>query len=455
MANFISWQQFGLKKDPYDTLPLVEGGDLPIEQAFVGREADRIFVDNLLAAEDRLCLTVCGDTGVGKTSLINFQKFIWKYEKMKLLFSTRREIEASSRLLNKENFIIEIIGSVLQEIKLRDEHLLKSEPLQTMVRLVDITQTLELSFGASVLGYGGSLAGGRDVAYPMQVPISVLEQYFYSLIEFITQNEVGGYKYSGLLIQVNNFDVVMDTQDMSSTVIRFFNEIRDLLQISRVYFVFLGPKNFYKDIIATQKRVKSIFYQTPLQIKPLTKTEIVQAFDKRMQLLQSEGVSTFTKPVEDAVISQLYDLYAGDIRAIMGAVRDIIGQLDSSGRPLKVDEAMILLGRFRWEEINNALSLTDGQIEMLNAIIESGNYLSQKQAALKFNKSESNVSGYYFKPLKENDIIEKKGAEGKEIFYGLTPKYTPLREFVASQKKLREEVIRQQQEQMNLFNRRV
>ena len=34
MVNLISWQQFGLKKDPYDTLPLVEGGDIPIEQAF-------------------------------------------------------------------------------------------------------------------------------------------------------------------------------------------------------------------------------------------------------------------------------------------------------------------------------------------------------------------------------------------------------------------------------------
>lgn len=452
MANLVSWQQFGLKKDPYDTLPLVEGGDLPIEEAFVGREKERAFIDNLLAAEDRLCLTICGDVGVGKTSLVNFQKFIWKYKKEKLLFSPRREIEASQRLLDKKNFIIEIIGSVLQEIKLRDDELLKREPLQKLIRIVDISQTLELSLGVNILGYGGSLSGGKDVVQPMQISISVLEGYLRTLLEFVVQNEIGGYKYSGLLVHINNFDVVMGTKEMNNAVIRFFNEIRDLLQTPQIYFVFLGPKNLYKDIIATQKRVKSIFYQTPLQIKPLIKTEIVQAFDKRMNLLQSENVSSFTKPVEDAVIFQLYDLYGGDIRSVMGAVRDIIGQLDSSGRPLKVEEAMVILGRLRWEEINNALSLTDGQIEMLKAIIESDNYLSQKQAATKLNKLESNVSGYYFKPLKESDIIEEKGRAGKEVFYGLTPKYTPLQEFVASQKKLRTEVLEQRQNQMNLFS---
>ena len=121
MTSFNSWQQFGLKKNPYDTLPLVEGGDLPIEEAFVSRQEEHNFIDRLLSAEDRLCFAVCGDVGVGKTSFVNFQKFIWKYKKEKLLFSTRREIEASARLLDKKNFIVEIIGAVLQEIKLKDQ----------------------------------------------------------------------------------------------------------------------------------------------------------------------------------------------------------------------------------------------------------------------------------------------------------------------------------------------
>ena len=37
---------------------------------------ERRFLDALLESENRLCLTILGDVGVGKTSLSNFQKFI-------------------------------------------------------------------------------------------------------------------------------------------------------------------------------------------------------------------------------------------------------------------------------------------------------------------------------------------------------------------------------------------
>jgi len=125
----INWQQFGLKKNPYDTIPLVEGGDLPIQKAFVGREKEKEFLDNLFESENHSCLAICGNVGVGKTSLANFQKVIWKYNKPKLLFSFRREMEACDELLNKKNFLIEIIGSVLREIKLLQPKLFKNELL--------------------------------------------------------------------------------------------------------------------------------------------------------------------------------------------------------------------------------------------------------------------------------------------------------------------------------------
>ena len=255
-----------------------------------------------------------------------------------------------------------------------------------------------------------------------------------------------------LIIHINNFDVVLDSLESKQKVIKFFNEMRDFFQEQNVYFVFLGPKNFYKDIISTQKRVKSIFYQTPLQIKPLSKTEIVQAFDKRMQLLKSDEVSGYTKPVEDAVIFKLYDLYNGDIRSVMTSVRDIIGQLDSSREPLKVEKAMVILGRFRWGEINNVLSLTSGQIKVLKVFIESESYLSQKQLKTMLDKKGSNVSGYYFPPLKDNDIIEEKERKGKEVFFGLTSKYIPLKEFSEYQEKLKKKVTSDTKKQMNLLD---
>ena len=62
--NSINWQQFGLRKNPYDTLPLIEGGDISIDKAFVGRDVEKNF------------LTI---------SLFQITGFVWQYVAMLVL----------------------------------------------------------------------------------------------------------------------------------------------------------------------------------------------------------------------------------------------------------------------------------------------------------------------------------------------------------------------------------
>jgi hypothetical protein len=432
--NTINWQQFGLKKNPYDTMPLIEGGDLPIDKAFVGRVGEKKMIDSLLESNERLCLTICGDVGVGKTSLANFQKFIWKYSKQKLLFSFRREIEASFDLLNKKNFLIEIIGSVLREIRLLQPDLLTNELLKKLSQIVDISQTLAISGGGSVFGFGLEAGGEKKTSSPIQLSITVLEEYFTNLIKYIKENEIKGYKYSGLIVHVNNFDVVLRSEQNKSKVIAFFDEIRDILQTPDTYFIFLGPKLFFKDIIGSSQRVKSIFYQTPLNLNPLSKTEIVEAFKERMDYLKSEDVTSYIKPIEDEVVYRIYDLYNGDVRSIMSSIIDIMSQYSEKlAKPLTMDEAMLLLGMERWEKIETVIKLSNEQKEVLKYLASQDSYISQKEVVEKFKKAQSNVSGYYFKPLKDHGIIEEKEKADKTPYYGLTTDYTPLKWLVKSQ----------------------
>ena len=438
--QIINWQQFGLKKSPYDTLPLVEGGDLPIEKAFVGREQEKEFLNGLFESENHLCLTICGDVGVGKTSLANFHKFIWKHNKQKLLFSFRREIEACGDLLNKKNFLIEIIGSVLREIKLLQPDLLKDELLTKLNQIVDISQTIAISGGVSVLGSGLDFGKDKTTIQPIQLSTTILEEYFVSLVDFIKKNEIKGKKYSGLVVHANNFDVVLSNDKEKRQAINFFNEIRDILQLQDVYFLFLGPRNLFKDIISTQQRVKSIFYQAPLRINPLSKKEIVMAFEERMKLLQSSDVSKYIKPIEDEVVFRLYDLYQGDIRSIMSAIRAILNQCsDKLIKPLSANESMLLLGEERWDKMKIAIELTEERKIILRYLIEKDK-ISQKEIAQIFKKAQSNVSGYYFKPLRDAGIIEEKERIGKVPYWGLAADYIPLKWLIESQKKLKQDI---------------
>lgn len=449
--NFVSWQQFGLRKNPYDTFPLVEGSDLPIDQAFVGRDLEKKFLDGLFESNNRMCLAVCGDVGVGKTSLANFHKFVWKYTKEKKLFSFRREIEANKDLLDKKSFLIEVIGSVLREIRLKDAGLLKNDLLEKLSQIVDISQTMAISGGGSAFGFGLDFGKEKTTTLPVQLSATLLEEYFLRLIDFIKSNKIDGLKYSGLIVHVNNFDIILANEKGKGLAVNFFDEIRDLLQTPDVYFLFLGPKNLFKDIVGARQRVKSIFYQTPLQVAPLGKTEIAAAFEERMQLLKSDDVSSYIKPVDDDVIYKLYDLYTGDIRSIMASILDILGQnSEKLAKPLSVNEAMLLLGRERWEKIENVMKLTTEQKEVLKYLAGSERLISQKEVVKMFGKAQSNVSGYYFKPLRDNNIIEEKSRDKKIIYYGLTTDYAPIKWLIKSQDEIKKN-INDKSEQLKLI----
>ncbi len=449
--NSVNWQQFGLRKNPYDTLPLIEGGDLPLEKAFVGRDNEKKILNSLFETNNRLCLAICGDVGVGKTSLANFHKLIWKYDKSKLLFSFRREIEASFDLLNKRNFLIEIIGSVLREIRLLNPTLLKNKVLQKLVHLVDITQTIAISAGGSAFGFGLDIGGERMNNPPLQLSNTLLEEYFLDLVQYLKRTPIKGHKYSGLIVHVNNFDIILSNTKGKEMAISFFEEMRDLLQTPDVYFLFLGPRNFFKEVICTKQRVKSIFHPTPLQIDPLSKTEIVHAFDERMKLLISDDVSSYIKPIENEAIYKLYDLYAGDIRSIMSGVLDILGQFSEKlAKSLTADEAILLLGRERWERLENIMKLTPEQKRILIHLASVETLITQKEVVAMFGKAQSNVSSYYFKPLKDHGIIEEKEKIGTTHYYGLTTDYIPLKWLIQSQDKIQESLALQSN-QMQMF----
>lgn len=448
----INWQQFGLRSNPYDTLPLIEGGELPIDKAFVGRTTELQSLKDIFLSDSRTCLTILGNVGVGKTSLANFHKFLFKYEeKKKSLFSFRREIEASKNLLNKKSFITEVIGSTLREIRLLDPDLIKKEELlQKLEKLVDITQSLDISAGISIAGFGGEFGRTGVTEYPPSISNTMLENYFSNLVMFIKTNEIAGKRFDGLIVHINNFDVVLSDSKEKKDVIRFFQEIRDILQTRDVYYLFLGPRHFFRDIISIEKRLKSVFHLSPLVVNPLSKIEIIQAFEERMELLKSPDVVKYIAPFSNDAIFSLYDLCEGDARSIMNGLKDILSQVPETVlEPLGVDEAMLLLGKERWELIRKS-ELTKEQEELLIFLATSSNYVTQKDLAIKLKKAPSNISGYYFNPLRDAGIIEVKKQEGKLKYWGLTQDYLPIK-FILKTKKTIQQKTKENMQQLTLF----
>ena len=451
--SLIQWQSFGLRGNPYDTTALTEGGELGLKDAFIGRVAEREFLDGLLLSDRRLALAVCGDTGVGKTSLANYEKYLWKREMPKALFSFRREIEVSEALLTKPKFLLEIIASVIREIRLIDQDLLKEPVLAALDRMVDITDTLTISdtVSANLMGFGGELGSGKGIgaSQPPSLPIATLEHYFSDMLSVIRTKKIGKRQYEGLIVHINNLDVLM--KHCPDKVARFFDEIRDVLQTRDVYFLFLGPAHLYRDVIETNQRVKSVFSPVPLIVRPLEKQEVLRAFEERMRLLRSEGVQAIIKPVDDETIFKIYDLYEGDIRSIMTALSALLGQCtEYIGKTLSVNESALLLSEERWKRVER-YGIKGEQREVLAAIVQQSAPFSKTEIARQLGKQASSMSQYYFPPLEKNGIIEEKERRGLSVYFELSVDYRPLRWVFDIRKKMEERIREARSEQASLF----
>jgi len=427
----INWQQFGLKGNPYDTLPLVEGGEVSLEAAFVGRERERQVIESAFSQDSRAAIAICGDVGVGKTSLANMEKFSWKYGKTKPLFSFRREIEASVPLLNKREFILEIIGSTLREITLVDPRLLQQKTLRKLNRLVDVSFERSLTFSAGVAAgvINGSVGVSAQTTLPQEMSMSSLEKCLWELLQFVSTEKINGRRHQGLIIHMNNFDVAIE-QDRPR-VRQFFQDIRDVLQMPHLYALFLGPRDFFDSVISTHPRVRSMFSQPIIQLEPLSKEEILEVFRERMTLLRSHHVKQVTEPIALEVISALYDLHAGDIRSIMASINHILSEYPNIvAHTLNLSEAMLLLGQWQWEQVTHVSGLTREQQDVLRHIARAPEQVNQKELARMLHKAEANISGYYMKPLKERGVIELKEKKGREKYWGIASAYMPLAEYL-------------------------
>lgn len=438
----VQWHSFGLKRNPYSNRALQEGGDAPIEDLFVGRDKERAFLDRMFASDQGGCLTICGNVGVGKTSLANYQKHVWKYKKVDLLFSARRELEANDRTLNKQQFILGIITSVIREIELLDPQLLKDPEFARLKNLGDIVSLASGGFniGGGVPAFSASFGLEKSTTniQPLQLTDAALEGHLDSLVKAVISRNIATRSYRGLIVHMNNFDIVLKDHDGIEKVVRFFDEIRDLLQHPRIFFVFLGPQGFFKDVICKEQRVKGIFSHTPIVLEPLSKTELAEALRARINAFKSDDVSAPIQPVHDDVIYRFYDLYEGDVRLVLNALSDVLKRSDGSFTgPLGVHEAMTLLATDRRESIADII--TPEKQKILDLFLSNDKPLTQTEIAGKLGKQSSNIS-FFLKPFRERGVIVEVEREGKNIYLDLSTSYACLRHFADSKKHVEKSV---------------
>ncbi len=181
---------------------------------------------------------------------------------------------------------------------------------------------------------------------------------------------------------------------------KLFHLLRDSLQIPDVYFAFVGYTGFYKQIIHPIERVRSIFFNLPIYLPPLSEAQILELIERRYRLLAKGNYIT---PVEENFISYLYQLYNGKIRSILDTLSTLIANVSfPTEHTLSQNEAKAILASSLQERLSSVLS--EKAFFVLTKIAKEGE-CTIAGIAHKVKQARQNIA-LYFKKLEEFKYIE-------------------------------------------------
>ena len=116
------WERFGFRDNPYDTRALSLSSDalLPIAKAFIGRgdssEESKVMT-NFFRNPGGGRIVVEGDVGVGKTTFVNYHRFLWETEAKDRLLTPSSEISVHIDW-TPEDFLVAALGSLVNRLLL-------------------------------------------------------------------------------------------------------------------------------------------------------------------------------------------------------------------------------------------------------------------------------------------------------------------------------------------------
>ncbi len=362
-----------------------------------------------------------GDQGVGKTTFVNFHRQCWEKAAKHKLLSPALELEMQSNW-DERGLLINLLASLSSRIRLEmnNKSFVKEELLHEITALVGVNIEDTGGFNAtlSILGTGAGVGRTQGKAVIVgEVTNDLLRQYFRRLVSFVLRRG-----YSGVIFHLDNLDKlgVREPENLKT----FFESVRDILQEPGVYFIFVGNTGLFQKVIVPLPRVRSIFFDTPIHLEPLSLTEVKMVMDRRYHLLVAPG-KKWIVPVTTEVVENLYTIFEGKIRYIMNSITSLISHLpDSYAQPLTIIQAMSLLQGIAISEMKRVLKGAEQEVFLLAAKL---NCFTNSELGTHSRKSKQLIQKYLKNWLSLN-LVSRAEKTGRNQFYKVEPRFAVLRE---------------------------
>jgi Cdc6-like AAA superfamily ATPase len=413
------WERYGFSDNPFDTGALSLSNAARLMDAYVARgdpSNAASVLTNFLRNPGGGRIVVEGEPGVGKTTFVNFHRHQWG----KKLLSPATEISVQENWTERD-FLLSLLNSLSSRLRLDmgSKEFARDALLQevTAITGVRVEQGGGFSANVTVIGTGGGFGKTSSSSVKVgELTNGRLREYLSRLIARVREKR----GFSGVIFHLDNLELL--ARDGDGNLRRFFEAIRDTLQEPSVYFIFVGYKGMFQQVIVPSARVRSIFFDTPVYLEPLDLPQVREVIEKRYRLLAVPN-KEWIKPVEDEVIDHLYQTFAGKIRYVMNAITSLITHIpDSYAKPLNLSEATKVLRSIQLSEIKRSLS--EAEVGVFLQAVKQGRFTNSSLGG-ETGKSKQLIQKHLSKLLEFHYVYhaEKKG---RSQYYEVEPRFGVL-----------------------------
>lgn len=419
------WERYGFSTNPFDTkaLSLSDGAWLSVTNAYVSRKKGSevaSVLTNFFRNPGGGRIVVEGEPGVGKTTFVNYHRHQWENEAADRLITPATEISLQENW-GERDFLLNLLSAFSARLRLDlgEKKFSRDELLQEITAIcgVFITKDGGFSIGGQALGTGVSIGKTSNKTIRIgDLTNHHLRQYFSLLVQKARKQK----NVVGATFHFNNLELL--AQKGPHQLRTLFEKVRDVLQEPNVYFVFVGYRGMFQQVIVPSERVRSIFFDTPVYLEPLSIDEMQAIIECRYQLLALPGKS-WIRPIEDAVIEHLYQIFTGKIRYVMNAVTTLINRIpESYSQPLGVGKAMEVLSSLLTSEVRKGLS--DEAVNVFFIAIKQGRFTNT--SLVKESGKSKQAINKYLQMFQRYDYIHLSEAVGRNRFYEINPRFSIL-----------------------------
>ncbi|WP_372367712.1 hypothetical protein [Candidatus Uabimicrobium sp. HlEnr_7] len=224
--------------NPFDTKALsLEKNFLPIREAYVGRDEtsrENILITNILCNPGGCRFVVEGEIGVGKTSFVNYHRFLWENEAENQILTIEREISVYDHW-NIKDFLINILATIVKRIQKLPQAkcILKQDNIfQEISLLGKVYKGQNQNFGINAFNIGFSTEKSENINVPRVPEIQLLE-YFSHLVSII--KKLG---FVGLFLHLDNLELIKNSNEIHK--FKIYLKIYAILYKRQTYILLLS-----------------------------------------------------------------------------------------------------------------------------------------------------------------------------------------------------------------------